>query len=369
MAGETTHVIAEVDSLNVLSTASEEDVREIERLFEKEPGDEGGTKPKDEGEGQGDQGGPKDDEGDDEGHDGDEEQRGKVDEELNEARTEADREAIRERRRQERRAKRDRQRDKVESLERQLENERRQRQEMANRLAALENSNTGTQYASLKQAEEQAGAAIKKLTEQIADATTKQDGDRAALATTRLLEAREVQAQIKHAREAMEQRARQQQAPQGRSSLSKETLAFADDFMARNKWYKGPESDDLDSKVLSTVDRKLLDEGWNPDQKGYWDELEKRMSTYLPHRAREKSPGSGNSGYTPATEGNQRQSQRSPVAGASGGNSGGGGGRKTYKLSEERVRAMKEAGLWDDPAKRESAIRRYRSYDAEHASK
>lgn len=362
MAGTTTTVVADEDSLNVLSTASEGDIAEIERLLEPDDG-----KGKVVGEGdEGDEG--HEGEGDEvhEGDEGDEGQRGKVDEELSEARTEADREAIRERRRQERRAKRDRQRDKVESLERQVENERAGRLELANRLAALENNNTGTQYASLKEAEKQADQAISKLTAQIADATTKQDGERAAAATNRLLEAREVRGQIIQARTDMERRAQQQQAPQGRSSLSKEALGFADEFMTRNKWYKGPQSDDLDSQILSTVDRKLLDEGWNPNQKGYWDELDKRKAAYLPHRVAKNPPEGGKPGYNAADGGTQRSAQRSPVVGSSGGSSGGGGGKKTYRLNSDRVRAMKEAGLWDDPKKRDSAIARYRKYDEEH---
>lgn len=360
MAGEQVNVIADEDSLNVLSTASEKDVAEIERLLEtpKEPGQDAGK--------QGNE--PRDEQHDDD-EDADADQRGRIDEELDTARTDEEREAIRERRRAERKAKRDRQRDKVESLERQLENERAGRIELANRLAALENTNVGTQYASLKQAEQQAAKAIDTLTDQIADATNKNDGARAALATKRLLEANEVKKQIVEAREAMEARARQQQAPQGRSSLSKETLEFADSFMSRHKWYKGPQASDLDSQILSTVDRKLLEEGWNPNQKGYWDELEKRLGDYLPHRVAKPLADSGKAGYTPPDGGTQRQTPRSPVAGSSGGNSGGGGGKKTYSLSPDRVRAMKEAGLWDDPKKRESAIKRYREYDAQHSTR
>jgi hypothetical protein len=35
------------------------------------------------------------------------------------------------------------------------------------------------------------------------------------------------------------------------------------------------------------------------------------------------------------------------------------GGRNTFTLSAEQVRAMKDAGFWDDPKKRASMIKRY----------
>lgn len=35
------------------------------------------------------------------------------------------------------------------------------------------------------------------------------------------------------------------------------------------------------------------------------------------------------------------------------------GGRNTFTLSAEQVRAMKDAGFWDDPEKRARMIKRY----------
>jgi hypothetical protein len=46
--------------------------------------------------------------------------------------------------------------------------------------------------------------------------------------------------------------------------------------------------------------------------------------------------------------------------------SGGSQGAPTFKLSSERVAALKEAGMWNDPVQRESAIKRFRAYDKEN---
>ena len=39
--------------------------------------------------------------------------------------------------------------------------------------------------------------------------------------------------------------------------------------------------------------------------------------------------------------------------------SGSGGGKNTFTLSPDQVRAMKDAGMWDDAEKRAKMIRRY----------
>ena len=37
--------------------------------------------------------------------------------------------------------------------------------------------------------------------------------------------------------------------------------------------------------------------------------------------------------------------------------------KNTMTLSRERVQALKDAGMWDDPTKRAKAIRRYADFD------
>ena len=56
---------------------------------------------------------------------------------------------------------------------------------------------------------------------------------------------------------------------------------------------------------------------------------------------------------------------RPTVAGA-GRESGGADSGKTYRLSSDRVQALKDAGIWDDPKQRAEAIRRFREYDKQH---
>lgn len=49
----------------------------------------------------------------------------------------------------------------------------------------------------------------------------------------------------------------------------------------------------------------------------------------------------------------------------SGRESGGGAAqnRGGFRLSSERVKALKDAGIWDNPAERAEAVKRFREYD------
>ena len=345
MAGTDTNVIAVEDRLNVVSVADPAEVAEVERQL---------NPPKEE---------PKLDPEDDDGldHEGDEDrsQSGKHDQELDDAKTDEERELIRERRRQERRDRKSRQRDRVATLERQLASEKQQRTELAQRLLQLEQTNQATQYASLKQQEQQAVDAIAQLEQAHATAVTGQDGATASLAITRLNEVRDFLRTVREAKINMEQQAKRPTA----NHLDAQTVNYAKKFATENPWYKGPGASDVDSRMLTTLDNSLTAEGWDPSTETYWEELRTRMGKYLPHRASKNPPERRESGYNAADGGAPRQ-QRSPVAGSSGG-AAGGGGKQTYRLSEERVRAMKEAGIWEDPKWRAGMIKRYQELDAQ----
>jgi len=117
--------------------------------------------------------------------------------------------------------------------------------------------------------------------------------------------------------------------------------------MESNPWYD-PNGKDMDSKVALKIDQAMAEEGWNPKTQEYWDELNNRLQRYIPHR------------YTGGVD--EKPSQRRPrnVVTSSGRESASSsGGKNTFTLNPDQVRAMKDAGMWDDPDKRAKMIRRY----------
>ena len=121
-------------------------------------------------------------------------------------------------------------------------------------------------------------------------------------------------------------------------------VRLANDWMERNSWYD-PEAGDEDTQIAKVIDNRLVAEGWDPSNKDYWDELDSRLQKRLPHR------------YTRDAGEYSRRSPRSVVTGSSRESSRVNGSQ--FVLEPEQVRAMKDAGFWDDPEKRNKMIKRY----------
>ena len=118
-------------------------------------------------------------------------------------------------------------------------------------------------------------------------------------------------------------------------------------MLFRSPWYD-PAHRDADSKLALEVDQALASEGFNPKTREYWEELDNRLQDLLPHRYT-------NENSEPIQ---QRQRPRSAVT-STGRETSNSAGRNTFTLSPDQVRAMKDAGMWDDPVKKNRMIKRY----------
>jgi len=144
-----------------------------------------------------------------------------------------------------------------------------------------------------------------------------------------------------------------QQRQQAPAPLDPRLKNHAESWMQKNTWYD-PSGNDEDSAVVLSIDNRLAAQGWDPTTPQYWEELESRVKKYLPHKV--------TSGYNkPANVGNR---PKVPVAGSSR-ESSTSTTNTSYRLSPERVQAMKDAGIWDDPKSRAEAIRSYQHFDKE----
>jgi hypothetical protein len=280
------------------------------------------------------------------------------DSELDSARNDEEREAIRARRRDERKNKQKRQREKIETMARENEMLKQQLAGLAQKVGSIENATLGQSMAALDQEIAKADQAAKHYRSVAAAAIQKQDGagwqdaqEKAEFASTRLQQLRGLKDNV------AQSQTRQQTQPQ---PLNPEMVRKATAFKEKNPWYGGPQSSEMDSQVLTQLDSALMREGWDPTSDAYWEELEARKNKYLPHRGQATTNASRD-----ANAGDKRP--RQPVAGSSSSNAQ--GTSSTYTVNAERVRAMKEAGLWNDPKKRAAAIERYRKYDQDNGIK
>jgi hypothetical protein len=260
--------------------------------------------------------------------------------------TDEEREAIRARRRKERADKKKFRSEKEDSYKREIDGLRRQVAEMNEWKNTVEQRRVHSGVAQLDKALKDSLDAIEVAKNAIREATDTQNGAALVDAQELYYAARKRAEDLGRVKQQIQKQS--QQPP--RQNVDQAIITHAQGWMQNKSWYD-PTGKDPDSRITLTVDNGLAEEGWDPRTPEYWEELDTRLKKYLPHRY--------NSGYT-APQGDEKRSTP-PTGGSSQTRSG--SSNSNYTLSPERVRAMKEAGMWDDPDKRKSMIRRYMEQD------
>ena len=278
--------------------------------------------------------------------------------------------AKRERRRVERQQKKARARERETNFRQELEARDRIIDDMRQQLDAVHRRSTGADLAALDARIRREEENITYLKNVITDGTNSQNGAAVAEATVQMSQR---MADLQQLNRVKQQMTRQANAP-AQPQLDPRMVVNATAWMKNNAWYN-PASGDADSRQVLVLDQKLAEDGYNPNSPEYWDELTRRIEQTLPHRAnraatRQTADPVDNPGYNPGTS--QRRPARSTVAGSgSDGSSPVNNGRSAgaYTLSAERVQALKDAGMWDNPKARTDAIRRFKEFDAQNAAR
>jgi len=257
---------------------------------------------------------------------------------------EDDTEAIREAKRARRRAKKQFQREQQKEKDLRFNQLLKQNQELMQRLSAVENRTHGSELARIDKAIDDQAVRINYAKMKIAEATQNQDG-------AAMTEAQDLLYEARRAHEALNNLKRQAAQPKQRPMQGPDPLlkSYAEKWMSRNSWYD-PNKSDEDSAIAFAIDERLAKEGWDPRTQDYWDELDSRLQKRLPHRYTEDEQDE------PVV-----RRPRSVVTGSGKESVPNRGGKNSFVLSAEQVRAMKDAGMWDDLAAREKMIRRYAS--------
>ena len=266
--------------------------------------------------------------------------------ESDDAEDDNEREAIRERRRKERQQKKVAIKEREETLRRELAARDTVINELRARMDAVDRRNSGSELAQLENAKKQTAQAYATFKNQIRVAGEAGNYTAVADATEKMIQAQRKFDELTNYERAMKSH---QAKPQ---PLDPRVTGNAQKWMDANKWYS-PDLQDVDSQIAFTLDKRLAEEGFDATTPEYWDELQSRVKKYLPHRA--------NSGSVKGTK------PKSVVSGSgreSSGSSSSDG--KSYKLSSDRVQAIKDAGMWDNPKDRAEAVRQYKLYDKQN---
>jgi len=269
--------------------------------------------------------------------------------EENDGETENEREKIREARRQERKLKKELQKQRDASAKNKISALERRNEELARRLAAVENTAASYQFVQIDKTIEDEATRVEYAKMKLVQAAQSGDANAQVEYLEQLQDAKQRLMQVQAYKKQQLETANQpkQNVP---NPVSNETQKNATKWLKKNSWYD-PQARDTDSRIAKVIDQELAADGWDPSDSEYWDELDNRLSARLPHR------------YT--KQGENKMKRAGPTASTRTANPSGKNGQ-TITLSRERVQAIKDAGAWDDPARRNKMIKAYATYDKDN---
>jgi len=262
-----------------------------------------------------------------------------------------DDEELRAAKRNRRRAKKDLVRKTNQEKDVRLQALQRENEEFKRRLSQLERNTKAEHVVRIDKNIEDAQTRFEYAKMKIAEATQNQDGQGMVDAQLLLQNASDEVRELKQMRNQADQELKR---PQQNNAQDPAIARRANEWVRRNSWYDSSLRDP-DSKVAKKVDELMVAQGWNPTDPDYWDELDSRLQKELPHRYNDRND-------------DEKRNVRRPrnVVGSAGREASasyGGSNRSQFVLSPERVKAMKDAGAWENPERKAKMIKQFMAYD------
>jgi hypothetical protein len=259
--------------------------------------------------------------------------------------SEEEREKIREARREERRLKKELSKQRTASDKHKISALEKRNEDLARRLAAVENTASSYQFAQIDKAVEDEATRVEYTKMKMLQAAQENDVAAQMEYLEQLTDAKERLRQVQQYKKQQLEAAKapKQNVP---NEMAAEVQKNAERWLGKNSWFD-PQARDTDSRIAKVIDQELAADGWDPSDSEYWEELDSRLASRLPHR------------YT--SKGGAAKRSAGPTASSRVANSASKPG--TIRISPERVQAIKDAGAWDDINKRNKMIRAYVDYD------
>lgn len=274
----------------------------------------------------------------------------------------------RERRRKERHEERDRRRRedaRKDSAIRALEENNRR---MQTELDTLKQRSVAGQVGAIEAQMNDALRIVQEGERELRDAVERADGNATVMAQRKVNHGthkyRELEALKTRAAQQTTQPQRQDNGRDAPAPMDPEVRRYVRRFQKDHPWYDG-RGDDQDSAIVLTIDAKLTDEGYDPADQEYWDELRDRIERALPHRF-DGDDDDDSDDRRPArrANGNGDGRRRGPPVR---GNGGGSLRRNEVYINPDRRAALQAAGYWGDEEKMKRLAKRYQQYDRENS--
>ncbi len=236
---------------------------------------------------------------------------------------------------------------------RELDFQRRELERLQRQLTAVTQTQSVNRVADLDNRIATANAEAAQMAQVKAAAITKAQGADAVAAERLQNEA------IQRAWAAQAEKDQILQAAQRPTQQAPAFEPLARQFMADNPWYNHNGNDE-DSRLVKEIDAQVAKE-YVPTSEAYWRELQRRVQKHLPQHFTNIRQQQQEDDVDDDDVGTRTQTRKGPPVGGSTRNSS--TTAPSYRLSPERVQALKEAGLWDDPKTRVKMAKKYAEYD------
>lgn len=223
---------------------------------------------------------------------------------------------------------------------------------LSQRVAATESHAVATNVQTLEQRLAQAQAEVQQAERIIAAATEAGNGNDVVAAMRIRDEAIANARELANAKTQFTRSAQQASQPQ----VDPNVVNYARQWMEANPWYDA-NATDRDSALTKAIDNELAREGYNPASRDYWEELTARVADALGETDRETD-----SGTSAASTAAAKPRRKAPPTGNTREHAPTSTKREIY-VTPERKQAMIEAGVWDDPVRRQTMLRAYQAYD------
>jgi len=236
-----------------------------------------------------------------------------------------------------------------ENAQRELKFLREQNDAMSRRLAAVEGNALNHNEIAIDARLNEAHNEVRQAEAIIARAIEAGNGDDVATALRLRDEAKAREAQLGAVKQQVLHAKNQPAAPDPR------VTSLAQEWMGANPWYD-PKGGNEDSAITNAIDARLVAEGYNPSSVEYWQELTGRLRNRIgpPKTEARDDQDSGDDV--------RRDKKRAPPMGSTREHAPQSTKREVY-VTPERKQAMIDAGIWEDPARRNQMLKAYQAYD------
>jgi hypothetical protein len=262
---------------------------------------------------------------------------------------------LREAKRNRRRAKKDLVRKTNQEKDIKLQALQRENEEFRKRLGQLERNTKAEQLTRIDKNIEDAQVRLEYAKMKLSEATSNNDGQAMVEAQTLWQNSQDEMRQLAHIKNQVDQELRKPQ--QNVEIPDPEIQRNAADWMRRNSWYR-PDANDTDTRVAKKIDELMVTQGWDPKDPDYWDELDSRLQKELPHRY--------NRDNDEETRNVRRPRNVVTSSGREASAAYGGSNRTQFVISPDRVKAMKDAGAWDNPVRKAKMVQEFIKFDRQN---